>query len=81
MEKTKTKGLRFIGRNKAVIDIAKHRDIMEDAIDRIKVKEAMQTGEFIAWDELKQKLDKKHRLHDLSGSTSKKSRKVSRKGS
>ncbi len=36
-----------INRNKAIVDLNKHGDIMEDVIDRIKVKEAMNTGEFV----------------------------------
>ena len=41
MQRKHTKGLKFISRRKAEVDLARHSDIMEDAIDRIKVKEAM----------------------------------------
>jgi hypothetical protein len=49
MQKTNTKGLKFINSRKAVVNLVMHADIMEDAIDRIKVKEAMNTGQFIDW--------------------------------
>ncbi len=81
MQKTITKGISFIGRRKAVVDLARHADIMEDAIDRIKVKEAMNTGEFIDWDEAKESLNKKHGIHGFPHGNRKKSAKVSRKRS
>ncbi len=77
----KAKGLRFIGRNKVIIDLSRHSDIMEDAIDRIKVKEAMENDEFVPWNEVKEILDKKHGIYDVQGDSSKKSAKVSRKRS
>jgi hypothetical protein len=72
------KGLRFLGKNNAVIDIKRHADIMEDAIDRIKMKEAMQSGEFVSWEEVESKINKKLGK-DVSSSTNKKSRKKSAK--
>ena len=80
MNKSVTKGL-TINRNKATVDLSKHGDIMEDAIDRIKVKEAMKEGEFVDWDAAKQSLDKKHGIDDIPGSNRKKSLKVPRKRS
>ncbi len=71
----KTRGL-SINRNKAIIDLSKHGDIMEDAIDRIKVKEAMKNGQFIDWDEGKQSIDKKHRIDGLQTTNRKKGSKV-----
>lgn len=56
MQRTHTKGLKSINRRKAVVDLAKHSDIMKDAIDRIKLKEAMNTGQFIDWREAKESL-------------------------
>ncbi len=79
MQKTITKGISFIGRRKAVVDLARHGDIMEDAIDRIKVKEAMNTGQFIDWEEAKESLNHKHGINDLPHSDRKKSAKVPRK--
>ena len=81
MQKTRTKGLKFISRNKAVIDLNRHSDIMEDVIDRIKVKEAMLAGKFIDWEEAKKSLQKKHDVNDVSNSNRKKGAKVSRKRS
>lgn len=81
MQNTRTKGLKFVSKNKAEIDLIRHSDIMEDAIDRIKVKEAMHTGEFIDWEEAKKKLQKKHGINGLPNSNRKKDSKVSRKRS
>ncbi len=81
MQKTQTKGLKFLSRNKAVVDLNRHSDIMEDVIDRIKVKEAMITGKFIVWEEAKKSLQKKHGIYGLSDSNRKKGAKVSRKRS
>lgn len=67
-----------INRNKATVDLDKHGDIMEDAIDRIKVKEAMNSGEFIDWEDAKQLLDKKHSINGIPDSNRKESIKVSR---
>ncbi len=78
MQKTITKGITFIGRKKAVVDLARHGDIMEDVIDRIKVKEAMNTGDFIDWETAKTSLDKKHGINGLPHSNRKKSAKVPR---
>jgi hypothetical protein len=72
---TTTKGL-FINRNKAIIDLSKHGDIMEDAIDRIKVKEAMKNGQFIDWEDAKQSIDKKHGIDGLPNTNRKKGSKV-----
>jgi len=58
MKRTFISGI-SINRNKAIVDLNKHGDIMEDVIDRIKVKEAMNTGEFVDWEDAKQILDKK----------------------
>jgi len=74
-----TKGLKFIGRKKAVIDVHRHADIMEDAIDRIKVKEAMQTAEFVSWNEVEEKINKKLGLHAIHHSANKAGRKKSAK--
>ena len=81
MQNTQIKGLKFITRRKAVVDLARHADIMEDAIDRIKVKEAMKTGQFIDWEEAAKALDKKHGINGLPNSHRKKSVKVSGKRS
>jgi hypothetical protein len=76
----KTKGLRFIGRNKAVIDVKRHADIMEDALDRITIKEAMDRGEFVSWDEVEKKVNKKLGIqHGAHGPTNKAGRKKSTK--
>ncbi len=53
MKRTFISGI-SINRNKATIDLNKHGDIMEDALNRIKVKEAMNTGEFVDWEDAKQ---------------------------
>lgn len=58
MQKTKTKALKFVSRNRAVVDLNRHSDIMEDVIDRIKVKEAMLSGKFIDWEKAKKSLQK-----------------------
>lgn len=63
-------------RNKVVIDLSKHSDIMEDAIDRIRLKDAA-NDERIPWEEATKILDKKHGL-DVPGNNKKKSSKVSR---
>ena len=81
MQRTHTKGLKFISRRKAEVDLARHSDIMEDAIDRIKVKEAMNSGQFIDWEEAKQSLNKKHGINGLPHSNRKKSAKVPRRRS
>ncbi len=81
MQKATTKGINFIGRRKAIVDLARHGDIMEDAIDRIKVKEAMNTGQFIDWEEAKESLNHKHGINGLPNSNRKKSAKVPRKRS
>jgi hypothetical protein len=81
MQHTNTKGLKFISSRKAVVDLVIHSDIMEDAIDRIKVKEAMNTGQFINWEEAIKTLDKKHSINGLPNSHRKKSIKVSGKRS
>ena len=80
MQSIRTKGL-TINRNKATVDLKRHGDIMEDAIDRIKVKEAMATGEFVDWNDAKISLDKKHRIDGLPTNNRKKSIKVSGSGS
>ena len=79
MRSAVTKGLRFINRSKALINIARHSEIMEDAIDRIIIKEAKDDPK-TPWEEVKKKLDKKHGLNDISNSNAKKSRKKSAKG-
>lgn len=77
---TVTKGL-SINRNKAIIDLNKHGEIMEDAIDRIKVKEAMKNGQFVDWEDAKQSLDKINGINGLQGTTRKKGTKVPHKRS
>ncbi len=77
MKRTFISGI-SINRNKATVDLKKHGDIMKDAIDRIKVKEAMNTGEFVDWEDAKQLLEKKHSINGFPDSNRKESIKVSR---
>ncbi|MBA4139039.1 MAG: hypothetical protein H0X70_00790 [Segetibacter sp.] len=77
MKRTFISGI-SINRNKATVDLKKHGDIMKDAIDRIKVKEAMNTGEFVDWEDAKQLLEKKHSINGFKDSNRKESIKVSR---
>lgn len=77
MYTSSTKGLRFLPKNKAVVDLKMHGDIMEDAIDRITIKEAKQKGEFVDWDDAKKTLDKKHKLHGIHNSNRKAAVKIS----
>ena len=72
------RGVKFIGRSKPIIDLKRHGEIMEDALDRIKVKEALEEGDFITWDEAKKILDKKHGINGVHGNNKKKGVKVSR---
>ena len=69
---TNTAGLKFINRRKAVIDIVRHADIMEDAIDRIIVKEAMKNPKWISLEEVKKQLDKKHGVTKVPGNSKRK---------
>jgi hypothetical protein len=77
MKRTFISGI-SINRNKATVDLKKHGDIMKDAIDRIKVKEAMNTVEFVDWEDAKQLLEKKHSINGFPDSNRKESIKVSR---
>jgi hypothetical protein len=77
MKRTFISGI-SINRNKATVDLKKHGDIMKDAIDRIKVKEAMNTGEFVDWEDAKQLLEKKHSINGFPDRNRKESIKVSR---
>ncbi|HEV8082533.1 MAG TPA: hypothetical protein VGP55_04995 [Chitinophagaceae bacterium] len=81
MQNTRIKGVKFIFKNKAEIDLVGHADIMEDAIDRTKVREALNTGEFIDWEDAKKLLQKKHGINELSDSNRKKSAKISSQSS
>lgn len=74
------RGLKIVGR-KAIVDLSRHADVMEDAIDNIKINEAMQSDEFIPWEEAKNSLEKKHGIHGLRNTDSKKSTKVPRRRS
>jgi predicted transcriptional regulator len=80
MTMNETKGLRFLSRNKAVVDLRRHGDIMEDAIDRITIKEAIQKEDFVSWDEVEKKVNKKLGIHHgVHGTTNKAGRKKSAK--
>jgi hypothetical protein len=70
------KGIKFIGRNKAIIDVVAHSEIMDDAIDRVLIKEAKKSGEFIPWEGAQVIIEKK-RADELQDSNRKKSTKVS----
>lgn len=74
-----TKGLSFVTNSKVLVDLNRHSDIMEDAIDRIAVKEAKQSGEFMDWEEAKKKLNKKHGLNGVQNSNRKAAAQISGK--
>jgi hypothetical protein len=72
-----TKGVHFVNRNKVEVNVKRHADIMEDALDRITIKEAIQNTEFVAWDEVEKKINKKlgvhYGIHNKTNKTSRKS--------
>jgi hypothetical protein len=72
-----TKWLRFISKNKAIINANRHADIMDDAIDRIVIKEAKINGEFVNWEDAKSVLDKKHKVYGFSNRNRKTTSKIS----
>jgi hypothetical protein len=45
---------------KVVLDMKYHAQFVQDYLDHLKIEEAKKNGEFVAWEDVKVQLDKKH---------------------
>ncbi len=67
-----------LGRVKKVtLDMKYHAQFIKDYLDRLKIQDAQKDADFVAWDDVKTELDKKHginaqRLHGRPGAQGRK---------
>jgi hypothetical protein len=64
----KPAGVKFekdtLGRvRKVTLDMKYHAVFVEDYLDHLKIEEAKKNPDFVAWEELKVQLDKKHGIN------------------
>ena len=45
---------------KVTLDMKYHAQFIEDYLDRLKIAEAKKNADFVAWEDVKTELDKKH---------------------